>query len=83
LYLQPEDGDRVQQVASTNPLTRGQKIRVERIRRGWTQRELATKAGLLERTVNLAEQDKSPLRDKTIGKLAMALDMDVEELIYR
>ncbi len=69
------------QATSKQPLTRGQKIRVERIRRGWSQQELAIKAGLLERTVNLAEQDKNDLRDKTIHKLSVTLDIDPEELI--
>ena len=71
----------MQPVAISKDLTRGQKVRVERIRRGWTQGDLARKAGLLTRTVTLVELDKSDLRDKTIGKLSIALDLDVEELI--
>jgi ribosome-binding protein aMBF1 (putative translation factor) len=63
------------------PLTRGQRVRIARIQRGWTQRELAIKAGLLERTISLAEQDHTTLRDKTIFKLSLALDLNVEELI--
>jgi DNA-binding XRE family transcriptional regulator len=62
-------------------LTRGQRVRIARIERGWTQRELAIKAGLLERTISLVEQDHTTLRDKTIFKLCLALDLNVEELI--
>jgi DNA-binding XRE family transcriptional regulator len=62
-------------------LTRGQRVRIARIERGWTQRELAVRAGLLERTVSLVEQDHTTVRDKTIFKLSLALDLNVEELI--
>jgi transcriptional regulator with XRE-family HTH domain len=62
-------------------LTRGQRVRIARIARGWTQRELATEAGLLERTVSLVERDHTTLRDKTIFKLSRALDLSVEDLI--
>ncbi len=62
-------------------LTRGQRVRIARIERGWTQRELAVKAGLLERTVSLVEQDHTTLRDKTIFKLSRALDLNVENLL--
>jgi DNA-binding XRE family transcriptional regulator len=62
-------------------LTRGQRVRIARIERGWTQRELAAKAGLLERTVSLVEQDHTTIRDKTIFKLSLALDLNVEDLI--
>jgi DNA-binding XRE family transcriptional regulator len=61
--------------------TRGQRVRIARIERGWTQRELAVKAGLLERTVSLVEQDRTTLRDKTIFKLSRALDLNVEDLL--
>jgi transcriptional regulator with XRE-family HTH domain len=62
-------------------LTRGQRVRIARVQRGWTQRELAVKAGLLERTVSLVEQDHTTIRDKTIFKLSLALDLNVEDLI--
>ena len=62
-------------------LTRGQRVRIARIERGWTQRELAVEAGLLERIVSLVEQDHTTLRDKTIFKLSLALDLNVEDLI--
>ena len=61
--------------------TRGQRVRIARIARGWTQRDLAVKAGLLERTVSLVEQDHTTLRDKTIFKLCLALDLNVEDLV--
>jgi transcriptional regulator with XRE-family HTH domain len=62
-------------------LTRGEKVRAERIRRGWTQEDLARKAGLLTRTVSLFEQGKSVGTDKTLHKLSVALDIDPRELI--
>jgi len=64
-----------------HPLTRGDRVRVERIRRGWTQEDLARKAGLLTRTVSLFEQGKSVGRDKTLHKLSACLDIDPRELI--
>ena len=62
-------------------LTRGEKVRAERIRRAWTQEDLARKAGLLTRTVSLFEQGKSVSRDKTLHKLSACLDIDPRELI--
>ena len=75
-------GDSVEtQPPERRELTRGQRVRIARIERGWTQRELAIKAGLLERTISLVEQDHTTLRDKTIFKLSLALDLNVEDLI--
>lgn len=34
----------------------GQEIRIERTRKGWTQRELGVRAGMSERTVSLIER---------------------------
>jgi ribosome-binding protein aMBF1 (putative translation factor) len=62
-------------------LTRGQRVRIARVQRGWSQRDLALRAGLLERTVSLVEQDHTTLRDKTIFKLSRTLDLNVEDLI--
>ena len=88
----PRKGDRMQQgspavdsaetrTPERRELTRGQRVRIARIARGWTQRELAVKAGLLKRTISLVEQDHTTLRDKTIFKLSLALDLNVEDLI--
>ena len=77
-------GDTVEtQTLERRELTRGQRVRIARIARGWTQRELAAEAGLLERTVSLVEQDHTTLRDKTIFKLSLALDLNVEDLRLR
>jgi transcriptional regulator with XRE-family HTH domain len=62
-------------------LTRGQRVRIARVQRGWSQRDVALRAGLLERTVSLVEQDHTSLRDKTIFKLCLALGLNVEDLI--
>jgi DNA-binding XRE family transcriptional regulator len=88
----PRKGDRMQhgtlagdsaetQTPERREPTRGQRVRIARIESGWTQWELAVKAGLLERTVSLVEQDRTTLRDKTIFKLSRALDLSVEDLI--
>jgi transcriptional regulator with XRE-family HTH domain len=69
------------QNSTRRELTRGEKVRAERIRRAWTQEDLARKAGLLTRTVSLFEQGKSLGTDKTIHKLSVALDIDPRELI--
>ena len=75
-------GDTVEtQTPERRELTRGQRVRIARIERGWTQRDLAIKAGLLERTISLVEQDHTTLRDKTIFKLCVALDLNVEDLV--
>jgi len=71
----------MQPVTPVRMLTRGEKVRIERIRRGWTQTDLARKCGLLVRTIGLLEQDKSKPTDKTLHKLSVTLDVAPEELI--
>lgn len=88
--IPPEKGSALQHDATVEhrpetperrELTRGQRVRIARIARGWPQGQLARKANLLTRTVWVVEQDKSDMRDSTIFKLSLALDLNVEELI--
>lgn len=57
-------------------------IRVARARKGWSQIELADKSGLSEATISFIENGKQKLvRMSTLQKLAVALEMDIEELL--
>jgi transcriptional regulator with XRE-family HTH domain len=57
------------------------RVRIERIRRGWTQGQLAYRARLLRRTVTEFELDRRKPTDTTLHKLSAALDIDPEELL--
>lgn len=57
------------------------KIKLARIKRGMTQRELAEKLGVKRETVTSYERCKP--QPKTLYKVAKALDMDVTELIEK
>jgi transcriptional regulator with XRE-family HTH domain len=57
------------------------RVRLERVRLGWTQAQLAERAGLLRRTVTEFELDRRKPTDTTLHKLSVALDIDPEELL--
>ncbi len=59
----------------------GRRVRLERIRLGWTQGELANRAGLLRRTVTEFELERRRPTDTTIHKLSVALGIDPQELL--
>ncbi|MBA2510235.1 MAG: helix-turn-helix transcriptional regulator [Rubrobacteraceae bacterium] len=59
----------------------GRRVRLERIRLGWTQGELADRADLLRRTVTEFELDRRTPTDTTIHKLSVALGIDPQELL--
>jgi transcriptional regulator with XRE-family HTH domain len=59
----------------------GRMVRLERVRLGWTQAQLAERAGLLRRTVTEFELGKRKATDSTIHKLSVALDIDAEDLL--
>lgn len=60
----------------------GGRVRAARIRRGWSQRELADAAGLSRTTLVLLERGADHLpRAETIHRLASALRVDPEELL--
>ena len=51
-----------------------------RIKKGYSQRELARQAGVSSLTVNYLEQSKSIPRPATLRKLCTVLDLDITEL---
>jgi len=55
---------------------RGLRIRSERVKRGWSQEELARRAGIASRTVSYIERGKSgkTIERATASRLALALD---------
>jgi len=55
-------------------LTWKEQIRIERTRRGWTQRELATRAGVDHKTVNRAER-AGDVTVSTLEKICDALEL--------
>ena len=59
----------------------GEKLKDLRIRRAWTQEELATAAGIGKNTVNRLERDLTEPRPPTLRKLAEALEVDPSELV--
>ncbi len=59
----------------------GRRVRLERVRLGWTQAQLADRTGLLRRTVTEFELGRRKATDGTIHKLSAALDIDPEELL--
>ena len=64
-----------------SPMSPSRRVRLERIRLGWIQGELAERAGLLRRTVTEFELDRRKPTDTTLHKLSAALDIDPEELL--
>lgn len=59
----------------------GERIRTLRKQKGWTQRDLAGKAGIDFTYLSKIENDKEPASEKTILALANALGADSEELV--
>lgn len=55
------------------------KIKLARIKRGVTQRELAERLGVNRETV--AGYEKSKPQAKTLHKVAKALEIEIEELL--
>ncbi len=55
----------------------GRELRYQRHRRGWTQRELATRSGISQVTICLIEHGKEAPLVATLEKLATVLGMPV------
>ncbi len=51
-----------------------------RIKKGYSQRELARQAGVSSLTINYLEQSKSIPRPATLSKICIALDLDITEI---
>jgi transcriptional regulator with XRE-family HTH domain len=55
-------------------------LRDNRVKKGWSVRELAEKSGVHFTTINQLETGKRKAEHYTLGKLALALGMDWKEL---
>jgi transcriptional regulator with XRE-family HTH domain len=60
----------------------GARIRQLRRARGWSQEELAARAGITDRTVRNAENKAHAATLETIEKLATAFQMHPAKLLY-
>lgn len=60
----------------------GKKIATERGEKGWSQRELADEAGVSNTTINRIERGKINPSSDVIKKVARALDMSLDDLMY-
>lgn len=58
-------------------------IRAERVERGWTQRQLAEKAGVSLRTITAAEGSEYGINDYTYGRIAKGLGVSLAWLLGR
>lgn len=57
------------------------KLKIERARAGMTVDDLAKKSNLGGQTISRIEKGQTKPRVSTLGRLAKALEIDVEELI--
>ena len=60
----------------------GQRIRAERNKKGWQQAELAFRAGMTSAHLSHIETAQTKLALPTIVKIANALSVSVDELLY-
>ena len=56
------------------------KLRLRRLKKLMTQRELAEKSGITQTTISLTECEHSRPENITLAKLANALGCDIEDL---
>lgn len=59
----------------------GLNLKIARVKKGLSQKELANKVGISPATVSKAETGKFDLRLSTLLKLSKILDVTVEELL--
>lgn len=59
----------------------GLNLKIARVKKGLSQKQLADKVGISPATVSKAETGKFDLRLSTLIKLSKVLDVSVEELI--
>jgi transcriptional regulator with XRE-family HTH domain len=64
-----------------DPVVAGGHLRMERERQGLTQREVAAKAGVSQKTVDNIEKAIGDASLKNIEAVALALDNDIVEVI--
>lgn len=59
------------------------KVKVERIKKGWTQSDLSKKTSVCRRTVSNIENGKfDNIKLGTLKKIAEILDSSIEELFF-
>ena len=56
------------------------RVRELRLERGWSLKELASRAGVTEKTLIDLEHERHPARPKTVKKVADALGVSVRDL---
>lgn len=61
----------------------GQRVRNERLKRGFSQEELAEKAGLHRTYIGMIERAEKNITLINIEKVANALEMSADELLRR
>ncbi len=59
----------------------GQKIRAERVSKGWSQEELAEKAGLHRTYIGMIERAEKNLTVVNLNRIAVALDLSIRDLL--
>ena len=58
----------------------GNKVREERRKKGWSQEELATHAGLHRTYIGMIERAEKNVTLKNISKIANALELEIVDL---
>ncbi len=80
-YCDPNYAERVRQRQSRDRLVLAQRVKRLRTQLGWTQQELARRAGISRITISRIENEKDPSpRVETLEKLANALGVKLAEL---
>jgi transcriptional regulator with XRE-family HTH domain len=59
----------------------GERIQAARLAAGWSQQELANRAGLLQRQISQMERGKLNMRFDTLGRVAAALGLKTRDLV--
>lgn len=58
-------------------------VKIERIKKGYTQEKLAELSGLHRTYIGIVERAKKNLTVKNLGKIAQALEIEPTELLKR
>lgn len=67
--------------ATGSEITTGQILKQERIRRGYSQRDLAEKMGVTSAYISQCERDLRKPKKETLRKFAEALEMDMYSIV--
>ncbi len=59
----------------------GQKVRFERIKKNFSQEDLAESSGLSANSISTIERGVNNARIKTLFQIARGLDLDINELL--